>query len=454
MFFTTFANFGVNPFETIRTLSLETMQPSVSSMAMHNFWKINVKLNRRVLTVNLLKVLVSQNCATNDVMFTARNMSKSSFRRGSDDRLRKVLMKEKLSDALADESYIRKQFEMCRNRYYKSVTRNSLVDNIFQNMMRQKVESDWKEGKIKNRNKVNHLVSKWRSQQSRNMEENLRNIKYSDKDLARDICDKNDSPVVYGNVEVSENMKEALTLNPKLMCFPQIDPWDMEVAVELGFTKFRYSQINKEKDSGKDDNNEDEDVLNLEAKTVDYGKLIATDLPTIPRHHLPKPSSIKNESVMANLKEEFMTVVHEYRSEFCNEKGYPQSNLTTQERAGIKELKAKVANNECVIFKTDKSSKLTVDSTENYIQAISKHTEGHKVIDNAVVKHIEKKLNDNLKVLNSIFDVGGNTDRRKNNQERVHLASISTNVPAPPLDGFRKDHKVVPDGQESVGPPV
>ena len=271
MFFTTFANFGVNPFETIRTLSLETMQPSVSSMAMHNFWKINIKLNRRVLTVNLLKVLVSQNCATNDVMFTARNMSKSSFRRGSDDRLRKVLMKEKLSDALADESYIRKQFEMCRNRYYKSVTRNSLVDNIFQNMMRQKVESDWKEGKIKNRNKVNHLVSKWRTQQSRNMEENLRNIKYSDKDLARDICDKNDSPVVYGNVEVSENMKEALTLNPKLMCFPQIDPWDMEVAVELGFTKFRYSQINKEKDSGKDDNNEDEDVLNLEAKTVDYG---------------------------------------------------------------------------------------------------------------------------------------------------------------------------------------
>ena len=66
MFFTTFANFGINPFETMKYLSLETMQPQVSSLAMHDFLTTNLKLNKRVLTVNLLKSLTSYNCGTNE----------------------------------------------------------------------------------------------------------------------------------------------------------------------------------------------------------------------------------------------------------------------------------------------------------------------------------------------------------------------------------------------------
>ena len=183
------------------------------------------------------------------------------------------------------------------------------------------------------------------------------------------------------------------------------------------------------------------------------GKLIATDLPTIPRHHLPPPSTLKNETILANLKEKLINVARRYRSEFCNAKGFPKSNLTQQERSGIKELKDKINKKECVVFKSDKSSRLTVDSTDNYIEAIGKHTQTDIVIDQKTVKQIENRLNDNLRTLNSIFEVGSSTDR-KNNQDRVRLASISTNVPAPPLDGYRKDHKPVPEGQEDVGPPV
>ena len=183
------------------------------------------------------------------------------------------------------------------------------------------------------------------------------------------------------------------------------------------------------------------------------GKLIATDLPTISRHHLPPPSTLKNETILANLKEKLINVARRYRSEFCNAKGFPKSNLTQQERSGIKELKDKINKKECVVFKSDKSSRLTVDSTDNYIEAIGKHTQTDIVIDQKTVKQIENRLNDNLRTLNSIFEVGSSTDR-KNNQDRVRLASISTNVPAPPLDGYRKDHKPVPEGQEDVGPPV
>ena len=280
MFEETFA-YGVNPYDTIRRLSLETIEPLATSKAMHNLWTSNVKLNRKVLTVNLLMVLSSINCGTNDVMFVARSMSKCSQRKGSTERFRKILMREKLNDALSEESHARKKFEICRNNYNRSVRKNTLIDNIFQNMMRQKIEDDWKEGKNKNKNKIDHLVSKW-GKPAENMDENLRNIKYSDADLAKDICDKNESPVIYGNIATSENMNEALKMNPKFMTHAPINPWDMEVAVELGFTKYRYSQIDKNNGKDGDDRNDcDEETLNLETKTVDYGKIIATNLPKI-----------------------------------------------------------------------------------------------------------------------------------------------------------------------------
>ena len=158
------------------------------------------------------------------------------------------------------------------------------------------------------------------------MNENLRNVKYSDKDLGRNKNDKNDEAVIYGNVEVTDNMKEALKMNPKFMTYSPIDPWDMEVAVELGFTKYRYGQINKDREC-----DDEAEVLDLNAKTVDYGKQIATNLPTIPRHFLPKPASIKNETALSSLKEKFMSTISKYRAEHCNDKGYPKSNLETSE---------------------------------------------------------------------------------------------------------------------------
>ena len=46
----------------------------------------------------------------------------------------------------------------------------------------------------------------------------------------------------------------------------------------------------------------------------------------------------------------------------------PYKNLL--EKVKVKEIKEKVNNGECVMFKSDKSSKLTLDSAENYRTAI------------------------------------------------------------------------------------
>ena len=77
---------------------------------------------------------------------------------------------------------------------------------------------------------------------------------------------------------------------------------------------------------------------------------------------------------MAGLKEKMMDEVRNYVKHDCNDKGWPESNLTRPKQAGLRELKDKIEKKEIVVFKSDKSGKLTVDTPANYSEAISTHT--------------------------------------------------------------------------------
>ena len=91
----------------------------------------------------------------------------------------------------------------------------------------------------------------------------------------------------------------------------------------------------------------------------------------------------------------------------------------------------------------------SVDTIENYKEAVNVHTEGDETVDWDKVSSIEKTMNSHLKVYNKIFSVGV----QHNHEDRVSSASTSTNVPPPPLYILRKDHKNIPPGQENIGPP-
>ena len=165
---------------------------------------------------------------------------------------------------------------------------------------------------------------------------------------------------------------------------------------------------------------------------------------------MPKKIKFEAEKQMSVIKKKMMESVEEYKEKHCDKNGYPESNFSKQEWAGVKEIKEKTKNKECFVKQTDKSGKLTIDTVENYSSFIEEHTTNDELIDVKKVDYLESKLNDNLKILNRIFNVGGDTNRR-NNEDRVNLASVSTHSSIPVLDGVRKDHKSVPPGQETAG---
>ena len=112
----------------------------------------------------------------------------------------------------------------------------------------------------------------------------------------------------------------------------------------------------------------------------------------------------------------------------------------------MRELKGKIKNHEIVVFKSDKCGKLTIDTTENYLEALKVHTESHEKIDLETASKIEGKMNEHLAHFNKMFQVGA----AHSHEVRVTKASTSSNILPPPLYGFRKTHKKDQNG--SSGP--
>ena len=138
----------------------------------------------------------------------------------------------------------------------------------------------------------------------------------------------------------------------------------------------------------------------------------------------------------------------------CSRILFGQRTKKEKEREGLKETRNKIKEKEIVVSKTDKSGLLCADSISNYKEAVKVHTKDDKSVDWKTVQKIESNMNEHLKAFNRMLNVGSKPDQHGNTQEdRVNKASISTNVPPPPLYILRKDHKNVPPDQENKGPP-
>ena len=78
------------------------------------------------------------------------------------------------------------------------------------------------------------------------------------------------------------------------------------------------------------------------------------------------------------------------------------SILSQEEKTGIKEIKDKISKKELVVFKSNKSGRLTVDSVENYSNDLKSHSEADHVITRKELEHSEENFNKNLKTINGV----------------------------------------------------
>ena len=86
-------------------------------------------------------------------------------------------------------------------------------------------------------------------------------------------------------------------------------------------------------------------------------------------------------------------IYDKYIEKNCSKKGEQRSNLTKEEKEGIKKLAKRRKNMEIVILNTDKSSRFVITAMDEYKKMGEDHTAKDKIITATEIDIIEKQLN-------------------------------------------------------------
>ena len=443
----------------IQTISMLSPVPVRAVRAMLSRLLCNVKMCKRVLTRNLLDSLVKQRVGTREVQRGVSKMYRNKKNMRRQHRTINIVMKDKLSDSEDEVKKARIEFEKVTEEYRREVPQGTVVDSLFNEIMKRETERVWTEGKRKNIKKIEMLVkskkNEIRKQTQYNRREDTKSVKYRDRELEEmqresQHTNKNE-PEVYGGAVISEKQKSVLSKEPGFMMFNRIDEIEVEVEIEKGIAKARYEMMSWGDDEGEEDDDEPRNRIQDEdpRTTLKYSNMRATQIPTVQRLHEPRQGKIKQETIIEGTKEKLLECVQEYKKTHCDRKGnIKKDNLSQEEKEGLKQVKKDVKDGKIVVFTTDKSGKFSVDTPQNYNVAVEQHSNKDEEIDEGRVKKIENVMNHHMKEFNKMFQVGS----RQGHEDRIQGATTSTNTPAPPMYGLRKDHKQHDD--KVKGPPV
>ena len=295
-------------FAQITYLSQHLPDPARADRAMHGLLCANLKLARRTLTKNILKKLMWLGVGTNDVEKYVEKVCKQNVRKARNSKLIRDTMRTKVADAEYVEKQSRKEFVKKSIQYGRLTNRGSFVDVEFKRMMKYEVE------------------------------------------YVYDVYDAADDNVAqYGGVQLSEKARAALKINPKFMTYSKIDELEIEVEIEKGCTKARYSWMSNDNNNNEGESDVDGTdnfkVIDLENKVADYANVKVTDIPTVQRLFPPKPATLRREVIMQNIKDKMLRKVEEFKASKCNDKGWiKDKNISKNESDGLKEVGEKIKN--------------------------------------------------------------------------------------------------------------
>ena len=171
----------------------------------------------------------------------------------------------------------------------------------------------------------------------------------------------------------------------------------------------------------------DRAVYDYRTKTIDYTKMRPTDLKTCPRSKIPEPNDSKEEERMQVIRASVMEAAQEYILKETI-KGKPKKlNAGKDVMKGIREIKKLVERKEAIVTITDKSGRLTIDTPENYNEAMKVHLKDDPIISHKEKDMLERQCSVTAGHMIKVFNISRDED-----QSRTKQAMTSSHTPAPP----------------------
>ena len=160
---------------------------------------------------------------------------------------------------------------------------------------------------------------------------------------------------------------------------------------------------------------------------------------------LPDPANSDHEAIIQFQKQKTMKAASGYIKKHCDPKGNIEggSNMTEAEYRGYKEVQEGVKNSEWVLYQTDKSGMMCLDTIENYKKAMQVHIEKDQEISRKSILNAEQRLNEHSRMWSKMLNLGVESGQEVRCKETL----VTTYNPVPVLSGLRKDHKVKTAGE-------
>ena len=404
-----------------------------------------IKFQRRVLTVHLLRKLKEANVGTNDVEHYLKRQKLNDHWKSVK---RRAMMQAKIKHALFEQEKSRAKYTQAEKYINRRWGQNQVVMGPFHKLMQEEIEYIWEKGSEKNKKKIENLTRRWKpAKQSKETVETWEGIIIGDSALNERFGEVKDTsePVVYGGVELSENEQKAAALPPKLTTYEQLKQLNIMAACERLKATMRWEVRNREKREGRPWSAQEEleevlerTVLDEDAATMSFAKRKVTDMKTNRDINVGEAVDSVTETVLASLSASVHAVAAKYIASYCDKYGnIIETNLTKEEIGGLKSLKERVKTGEISVLPTDKSGRLAVNTTDNYITRMQTHVTNDPVIDWKEKCSIENVLNGHTLQLGRILKVGENWQHSK----RVQSALRNKSCHVPVLYGQWKDHK-------------
>ena len=408
--------------------------------AMQRLMRKTIRKIQAIYTKDLLYKLQERRMGTPDVFNLATRLAGNNKRQR--DAIVAMTMKTKIRDAWN---------EMRKERHEERILWRELETTLRSRGKTEEYNEAWSREKshhferlrLKRKEKLYWIKQKY--YKKKDPPDEYKGVIIKDQELGPHF---NAEPVSYGGITLSEPEKATLRIHPKYTVFEKVDPIDTEAEIEKCLTKIRWARHEEEREKARQrdgvQRQEKKETFNVETKTFDFREARSTELPFNCRVQMPKQVKQEEEVRLQNLKQDLTAIVET----FADNKETETSNLTVEQKRGLKRLQKRKNDKEVVVFQTDKSGKLAIDSMENYKETAAPHVEGDEVVTIKEYEDAEKLINAHsafwMKMLQVAKD-SGDARRYKSSMKKEHTKP-------PTLYTFRKDHKTLEDPEK--GPPV
>ena len=425
-------------------LSRQCTNPERVFEAMKRTMRQSMHLQHARYVFDLFTCLQRKHIGTTNVMTLSNRICNKLPKRRSAT-LTGIIIKWKVTDAVN---------EMRKAKYENTMTWREIRPVLVAEYILNQYEQIWREEKqiygrqlrdIKKK-KIDHLKAKFKA--TTTLPDTVREITVADQEIPDNFST---DPRVYGGCTLTADEEELLKLPPKFSVYDKVNAIECEIQVEKGITKYRWATQAKKREAEQlsrgETPNEDErqPIYDSSSKVFDFRHMRGTDLPFNKRITLPGPTDEETEITLHALKSRLNKRTREYVQNNTNDTA---SNMTSQQKRGLKSIIGKINNKEMVIFVTDKSDRNSVDNPENYRQTGDPHIQGDESITRKEYGEIEKNMNAHSVAWIRMLNAGV----LENDQKRIKDNMITTDSAIPPLYTSRKDHKA--HGDMDLGPPT